>query len=263
MDRQTAVAGSFYPSNPKTLKKTVDTFIKDAPKNTDLKLKGVIVPHAGYIYSGSTAGYAYSLIKNNYFKIRKKITVFILAPAHFAYTTASLGCFDAFLTPLGKIKVNLAVCENLQKEKIFELNLKPHLPEHSIEVQLPFLQETIASFEIVPILLGEIEPKILAEKLKPYFIQNDNLFIISSDLSHYQPYNRAILTDRRTIEIITALNTDKLDLIDACGKTGIATAMYLSKATNAKIKLLDYRNSGDTTDNKQAVVGYGAFSISS
>lgn len=265
MDRKAAVAGGFYPSNPDTLKKEVTAFIEEASKRkttATTDLKGIIVPHAGYVYSGPVAGFGYNLIRNAFAGSGAKKTVFLLGPAHFIHTTASIGMFDSFVTPLGKVQVATALCKKLLREKIFDDSVEAHLPEHSIEVQLPFLQETLADFEVVPILLGDIDPQVLAEKLQPYFGQKGTLFVISSDLSHYLPYERAVEKDRKSIEIITALDIAKSDSIDACGKTGIITAMLMAKKDGAEIKLLDYRNSGDTAGDKEAVVGYAALSVS-
>jgi MEMO1 family protein len=267
MDRNAAVAGEFYPANPETLRKEVTGFIDKASYNINddsktKNLKGVIVPHAGYVYSGPVAGFAYRRIREMDAANPGRKTVFILGPAHFAYTTASIGMFDSFVTPLGKIKVNRTICQTLQKDETFDRSTEAHLPEHSIEVQLPFLQECLADFEIVPILLGEINPAVLADKLQPYFGKDHNLFVFSSDLSHYLPYEEAVKKDRKSLEIITGMKIEEEPSIDACGHTGIKTAMRLARNTGVKIKLLDYRNSGDTAGDKRAVVGYASLSIS-
>jgi len=261
MDRKAAVAGGFYPSNQETLRKEVNSFIDAANDFKSANLKGVIVPHAGYAYSGPVAGFAYRQIKAFDSANPGKKIVFILGPAHFVHTTASIGMFDSFATPLGKVKVNLPICRSLYQDEIFDRSSESHLPEHSIEVQLPFLQECLADFEIVPILLGEIDPWILAKRLQTFFGKENNIFVISSDLSHYLPYNEAVDKDRKSLKIVTGLQTEEGNLIDACGQTGILTAMSLAKNIGAKIRLLDYRNSGDTAGNKSAVVGYASLLI--
>jgi MEMO1 family protein len=126
---------------------------------------------------------------------------------------------------------------------------------------LPFLQKTLNEFEIVPILLGDVSPQSLSEILMPYFGKDNNLFVFSSDLSHYQPYIIANKTDAHSLKIITRLDVKDEDAIDACGNLGIKVAMRLTKNTGRRINLLNYRNSGDTAGDKDAVVGYASLTI--
>jgi hypothetical protein len=258
MIRKSAVAGSFYPAGQNEIKKTVLKFINDAPGKKYADLKGIIVPHARYIYSGPTAGFAYKQLTD---LPDKKWNVFILGPAHYGYTTASVGDFDEFETPLGKIPVNKTICGELLKNVDMEFLPQVHGPEHSLEVQLPFLQMTLKNFEIIPILLGEINPDRISEILNPYFNTGNSLFVISSDLSHYTPYKEAAATDKNSISKIISLATVQENEIDACGSMGIEVAMRLAKNNSCKIELLDYRNSGDTAGQKDSVVGYASLAI--
>lgn len=272
MDREAAVAGMFYPADPDTLKKTVDSLLESAEealhqsgngiKISDEKInniapKGLIVPHAGYIYSGATAASGYELLKK---LSNKNINVFILAPSHSTYISSSVGNYNNYITPLGKVKVNNNICNKLIQSG---LNFIPeaHAREHSLEVQLPFLIRTLKQFEIVPILLGETSADQMAELLQPYFIKNDSLFIISSDLSHYLPYKQAQERDFKSVDIIQTLETERENKIDACGVMGIKIIMRLALNNQYRIQLLEYSNSGETAGDKSAVVGYGALKI--
>jgi AmmeMemoRadiSam system protein B len=257
MIRKPAVAGQFYPGNPGTLKKIVDKYMDDA-KDFDLpNLKALICPHAGYPYSGPVAGYSYRQLEN----LKKKPSVyFLIGPSHFAYISSAVGNFDKFETPLGQVRVNKKICEELEKNGIPFIE-EAHIPEHSLEAQLPFLQTVDSKAEIVPILCGSINPDDLAEKLEPYFKMPDTFFLISSDLSHYLPYEEAVLRDQNSIKKIEFMDIEHEDEIDACGNIGIRTLMRLSKNNGYQIKLLDYRNSGDTAGDRERVVGYGAVAI--
>jgi len=257
MIRKPAVAGMFYPGNPETLKKMVNKYIDDA-KDFDLpNLKAVICPHAGYPYSGPIAGYSYRQIKN----LKKKPSkIFLIGPSHYAYIESSIGNFGSFTSPLGATIVNRKFVETIEEEGIPSVP-EAHMKEHSLEVQLPFLQVIAPDSEIIPILCGSISPDHLAEILNKYFLNPDCFFIISSDLSHYLPYEEAVLRDQNSLKMIEFMDLSKEDSIDACGNIGIRTLMRLAKNNGYKIKLLDYRNSGDTAGDKSAVVGYGALAV--
>lgn len=259
MIRKPAVAGMFYPDNPETLAKEVKDFIEEAKTSKKhINLKGVIVPHAGYVYSGPIAGTAYRLLKD-LTNTEKTYNVFILAPSHYTYIEASVGNFKSYETPLGPVKVNKEICNQLEQHIPFIT--EAHEREHSLEVQLPFLIGSIKNFQIVPILLGEPSLDKMAELLNPYFNDVNNLFIVSSDLSHYLPYDQANRTDKNTLEIITSLDISREKEIDACGQAGIKIIIRIAQNKSYKIDLLDYRNSGDTAGDKSQVVGYGALLI--
>ena len=257
MKRKPAVAGMFYPGNPETLKKMVNKYIADA-KDFDLpNLKALICPHAGYPYSGPIAGYSYRQIKT----LKKKPkTYFLLGPTHYAYIDVAVGNYEAFQTPLGEVTVDQKICAELENKGIPFIP-QAHIPEHSLEVQLPFLQIVDSKAQIVPILCGSVHPDDLAEKLDPYFNKPDTFFLVSSDLSHYLPYDEAVMRDQNSLKMIEFMDLSKEDQIDACGNIGIRTLMRLAKNNGYKIKLLDYRNSGDTAGDKSQVVGYGALAV--
>ncbi len=246
MIREPVVAGSFYPADPDDLKAMMQKYLdKASPPEIKGKLKGLIVPHAGYIYSGPVAAYGYKLLKEE-----KKFI--ILGPSHYSYFTglAESG-HEGWRTPLGITKIF-----SLKSEKIHTYPAA-HNPEHSLEVQLPLLQMLLKDFEICPVLTGEIIPSEGAELL-----ETDAFLLVSSDLSHYQPYSHAVERDKRTLELIEKLDLDGfLQEGDACGKMGIAIAMAIAKKHKWKIKKLHYANSGDTAGPKTEVVGYAALAI--
>lgn len=258
MIRVPAVSGSFYPADKKKLAELVDVFIAQAPDLNLAGLKGVIVPHAGYLYSGATAGVAYRQFKNF---PKKHYRIFLLGPAHQAYTTTSVGNFTAYETPLGKVPVDSEICKQLLKNPELEFTPEADLPEHCLEVQLPFLQRTFADFSIIPILCGTTDPQMLAKILQPFFGQENNLFVISSDLSHYLSGAEAQIVDAETLNIVTSLELKNAKKIDACGKIPIQVAMQMEQTTDGKIKLLAQTNSGAVTGDDSAVVGYAALAL--
>ncbi len=256
MQRKSAVAGSFYPANPDQLGQYIDQVLYSARKNPLKNIKGLIVPHAGYVYSAPVAAFAYRQLQQI---PDLTYNVFLLGPAHYFPTTAAVGLFETFETPLGKVPVNQEICrELLAHNPDLEINPEAHLPEHSLEVQLPFLQKTLKNFRIIPILLGDVSPRQITEALLPYFPQKNSLFIFSSDLSHYHPYKEAEILDRQTLKIMLDQNLPQAYRMEACGDKGLTVAMQLADKFSYQIQLLDYRNSGDTAGDKKAVVGYAA-----
>jgi len=248
MTRKPAAAGMFYPKNPEQLRNQVQEFLQQAELiDTHGKLKALIVPHAGYPYSGQVAAQGYKLLESYSFK-----KVILLGPSHYqAFHGASIANED-FETPLGKVKMG-----NIQswlKDDLIQIFPEAHQQEHSLEVQLPFLQETLGEFELYALVLGTVSEEKLAKFLATK-IDDDTLVIVSSDLSHYLEYNKAVMKDNDTISKI--LNDDAGQL-DACGKVGIKVLMHLAQLKGWQPQLLDYRNSGDTAGDKARVVGYAA-----
>ncbi len=249
--RSPAVAGLFYPSDPQGLLNMIDQFLRDS-KSTEVdgSIKALIVPHAGYIYSGIVAAAGYKLVKNN-----PNITkVIILGPSHYVWFrgAASPG-MDVWETPLGMFRVY-----DIQSNVIQPFP-EAHRKEHSVEVQMPFLQVVLPKAEYYPIVVGEVDPEVLARDLST-FIDKSTLLIVSSDLSHYHPYEEAVRIDSNANECIPKLDINCVkDKVEACGKTGILTLMNIARERGWKGKLIDYKNSGDTAGDKDSVVGYGAY----
>ncbi len=249
MIREPAVSGTFYPSDKHELSQMIDKFLLDAKPVFNGKLKAIIVPHAGYIYSGPIAAYAYKLIKDY-----KKII--LIGPSHQVYFYgAAYDESEFWQTPLGKVKIYRP---NIDSEILAPMEAA-HLQEHSVEVQIPFLQKVLKDFEILPIVTGEVTPKELSEIIVQLLDEN-TLLIISSDLSHYLPYKEAVAADSVTCSAIANNNLPEFaSKGDACGKTGIEVVMHIAKKLGWKCSLLKYANSGDTAGDKRRVVGYASF----
>lgn len=251
--RPPAFAGSFYPSDEEELQKAIDQYIEDAnPPKVDGEIKALILPHAGYAYSGPVAASGYKLIKGKEYK-----NIVIFGPSHkVMFQNIALTNYASWKTPLGIVNLS-PLSQELVNETGFSLVNEAHLFEHSIEVQLPFLQRVLKSFKITPLITGRISNhKEIASTLNQ-FIDGETLIIISSDLCHYLPYDKANEIDKQTIEKILNLDT-YLETDQACGTDGILILIELAKIHNWKAKLLDYRNSGDTAGDKNQVVGYSS-----
>lgn len=249
--RSPAVAGLFYPSDPQGLLNMIDQFLnKSKSVNVEGSIRALVVPHAGYIYSGIVAAAGYKLVKNNP-NIRK---VVILGPSHYVlFRGAAAPGIDVWETPLGMFRVY-----DLQS-KLIAPYPEAHRREHSIEVQMPFLQVVLPKAEYYPVVVGEVDPAELARDISNV-IDSSTIIVVSSDLSHYYPYDEAVKIDANANECIPKLDIDCVnERVEACGKTGILTLMHIARERGWKGKLIDYKNSGDTAGDKDSVVGYGAY----
>ena len=258
--RNPAVAGVFYSARPEELSEQVDKYVQSGRfvGYAAYQPKIVIVPHAGYMYSASTAGKAYAVLQKYAPTIKK---VIVLGPSHYEGARgAFLSDADYFATPLGSLKVHKDIESELVKSSpLFKFNNKPHNKEHSIEVQLPFLKKVLPEAQIVPILYGNIAPEDLAKALQKYLASPDTVLLVSADLSHYNDYETAQKQDLATADKIA--KGDKLENHDSCGAIGINTALLLAKDNHYRPQLLELINSGDTGGDKDRVVGYGAWSF--
>lgn len=228
----------WFPQEKEKLEEVIDSFMK---KDTDTKAKqvhGLIVPHAGYSYSGSVAGKAFSLLKNK--KIKKAV---IFGPSHYQ-AFKGISSLEKFETPLGKIIIS-------------KNNFNKILHEHSIENQIPFLQR-LGVKEILPLAVGKITLQE-AEEIARKLLDEEAVFIFSTDLSHSLEYNEAIKKDRITLDIISNLNEYQLQDIDACGFYPLLILFKMCKLKGWKPKLIEYKNSGDITKDTISVVGYASF----
>lgn len=270
MVRQPAVAGSFYPADKDVLKNQIDNFLDKAkvvPAKQDLKI--LIVPHAGYDYSGLVAAWGFKQIKKDY------KTAILLGSSHSSYfSKAAVWNEGSWQTPLGFVDIDKSFADKLISEnKKIQSNLNGHLNEHSLEVEVPFIQQVLPGAKIVPILLGQSDDsvlQILADVLAKNFNQ-ETLLVVSSDLSHYPPYEVANKVDKETIDAILSADVDEFGRVIkknldqsgtdtcACGADAVKVAMLMAKKLKAnEIKLLKYANSGDTGGDKSRVVGYAA-----
>ncbi|MBU0636393.1 AmmeMemoRadiSam system protein B [Candidatus Micrarchaeota archaeon] len=255
--RSMAAAGSFYPIEKKELEQELSGYLKGTPKKLAGKLKAIIAPHAGYIYSGAVAGKAFQLFQQ---LPRKEWEILLLGPSHtMAFEGASISLAEQWETPLGTVPVSKRATKMVSR--IIQNIEEAHFQEHDLEVEIPFLQKTLKQFSIIPIVAGMIDGKVLAIELENQLKKN-TLLVVSSDLSHYLPHKQAVKVDSKTIQAILELNTEKIEEIgDACGKIPIITLLHLAKKKKWKPVLLDYKNSGDTAGDKSRVVGYAAIAF--
>jgi hypothetical protein len=252
--RPAVFANSFYPADAEELRHQVNYYLKQAKKaNLPGKLKALIVPHAGYIYSGSIAAVGYKLLQHH---IKGKTTILLIGPAHaFPIAGPKTANFSSWETPLGQTPAKALIS--------IESNNAAHLQEHSLEVQLPFLQTICPQLTILPVVINQGQEKKLAQIISN-LINQISFVIVSSDLSHYHSYNKAQQLDALANQAIPNLDiTTVKNRVEACGKAGILTLMHLAQLQNWQGKLLDYRNSGDTVGDKSQVVGYGCYAFSS
>jgi AmmeMemoRadiSam system protein B/AmmeMemoRadiSam system protein A len=262
--RPAAVAGMFYPREARSLRDSVDAYLSAGPVGatppvvpTAVRPKLLIVPHAGYVYSGPVAGQAYARLRPHAAAIRR---VVLLGPAHrVALRGLALPAHDAFETPLGRVAIDPSARAALAGLAQVGVSAAAHADEHSLEVQLPFLQRVLGDgFVLVPLVVGQTGPREVAEVLERLWGGDETLIVISSDLSHYLPYADAQARDRRTVERIGAGATD-LDVHDACGAHALNGALLAAGHHGLRPVLLNHCNSGDTAGDRRRVVGYAAF----
>ena len=254
--RPAAVAGAFYPADPVTLSAMIGALLESAQKPTQAVPKALIAPHAGYVYSGPIAASAYAQLMNVSGKIKR---VVLLGPSHrMAVDGLALPGADAFATPLGVTPVDREAVNAIRHLPQVKEIPAAHRMEHSLEVQLPFLQTVLKDFKMVPLAVGDATPDEVAEVLDLLWGGEETLILISSDLSHYLPYRSACETDQVTADAIVALHRS-IDLHEACGGIPVSGLIKAAKEHGLQPRLLDLRNSGDTAGDKSRVVGYGAF----
>ncbi|WBA82811.1 AmmeMemoRadiSam system protein B [Endozoicomonas sp. GU-1] len=255
--RQPAVAGTFYPDSPKALANTVKEMLSDAHPR-DFSPKVLVVPHAGFIYSGPVAASAYRLLNSMRQNIRR---VALLGPSHrVPLLGMALPDCEAFATPLGNIPLDIEAMEELKQFSQVETIDEAHTHEHSLEVQCPFLQECLDDFKLIPIVVGDTSPIAVAEVIEHLWGEEETLMIISSDLSHYHTYEEACYRDNQTVKAIEQLSCN-LTGGQACGCYPLNGMLKVAQHRGMDVITLDVRNSGDTAGDKSRVVGYGAFVI--
>jgi AmmeMemoRadiSam system protein B len=249
--RRPAVAGLFYPADPDELAATVDRLLLRAAPG-ERTPKAIVVPHAGYIYSGAIAAAAYA-------RVPPTITrVVLLGPAHrVALEGIARPAADAFRTPLGEIPLETAPIPGVI------VNDRAHFEEHSLEVQLPFLQRLLDSFTLLPLLVGRAEPDAVAAVLDAVWGGDETLIVVSTDLSHYDTYEMANERDRVTAAAVVDGRPDAIAPLDACGAYPLRGLLTAAPHHDLVAELVDLRNSGDTAGPRDRVVGYGAFAFAS
>lgn len=256
--RQAAVAGTFYPDNPKTLRQMLEHFLVDARTETKVP-KAIIVPHAGYIYSGPVAASAYARLAGQGQTIKR---VVVIGPAHrVGFYGLAVSSADTFMTPLGAISIDRDAVDKLKILPFVQELDEAHRLEHSLEVQLPFLQTLLPEFKLIPIVAGDAKPEELSSVLKMFWERPDTLIVISSDLSHFHDYETAKQLDAETSNHIENLEYEQLDYQSACGRVPVCGLLALAREKSLTVKTIDLRNSGDTAGDKSRVVGYGAYVV--
>jgi AmmeMemoRadiSam system protein B len=249
----------FYPESPERLGREIAAMLAGAaPAPEDDCPKALIVPHAGYVYSGPVAASAFALLSNRKNAIRR---VALLGPTHrVAVRGLALPDCEAFATPLGKVPVDPVAADAIRDLPQVIVSAPAHRVEHSLEVEIPFLQVVLGEFSLLPIAVGEASPDSVAEVLDRLWGGPETLIVVSSDLSHYLPYE-----DARQIDAETARQIDNLDPMikhyQACGATLVNGLLLAARKHGLWVRRLDLRNSGDTAGDRRQVVGYGAFAF--
>ena len=255
--RQPAVAGMFYPADPRQLAHDVQQLL-NAAHPPALTPKALIVPHAGYIYSGPIAATAYATLQPIAAHIRR---VVLLGPTHrVAVRGLALPGAEAFDTPLGRIMLDAAAARLIAHLPQVTVSAQAHALEHSLEVQLPFLQSVLPEFTLLPLAVGMATPEEVAEVLETLWGGEETLIVISSDLSHFLPYATAQRADHDTVQTILKLR-QPIDHEQACGGTPINGMIVAAQQHHLTPHLLDLRNSGDTAGSHDQVVGYAALAF--
>ena len=261
--RQPVRAGSFYPSEPRELRDLIDRLAQNARSaQQDLpdrrSLRALILPHAGYPYSGPTAAHAARVLSENQFK-----TVLLMGPDHFVgFRSAAVPAVQAFQTPLGKIELHPAAADLLKQPELFVPLPPADDREHSLEVLLPFLQAFLKDFQLIPVVVGRADVDRLCAALLPW-VDRETLVVVSSDLSHFLPYAEAQAKDQNTIQAILRLRPDELAQSGnaACGVTPLRVLLAMADRFGWRPVLLNYLNSGDTAGDRTRVVGYAAIAF--
>ena len=257
--RRAAVAGSFYPADPGDLRAAVQAYLENAEGDAAAIPKAIIAPHAGYIYSGPIAATAYKRLSRS--QARGKIKrVVLLGPAHrVGFQGLALSSADRFTTPLGDIPVDVAAVRSLSGFPDVLVLDDAHAREHSLEVHLPFLQEVLGDFALVPIAVGEASPEAVACVLDALWGGPETLIVVSSDLSHYYDYATARELDRETSRAIVAMRPEAIGYEQACGRRPVNGLLVAAKRRGLRASMLDLRSSGDTAGDRDQVVGYGSY----
>ena len=258
--RPAAVAGTFYPGEAASLAQQVSSYLSAvAPARDSRPPKAIIAPHAGYMYSGPIAASIYARLAPLRGQVRR---VVLAGPAHRVYVRgAAVPAARAFGTPLGTVEVDAEAIAALLALPFVEESDRAHALEHSLEVHLPFLQATPGDFRLVPVVVGDATAHEAARLLDTVWGGDETLVVVSSDLSHYLPYEAARQRDRDTVEAILGLDP-RLVPDEACGAAPINGLLRAARQRGLEVELVDLRNSGDTAGDRDRVVGYASFAFS-
>ena len=254
--RPPAVAGMFYPGDPQTLHAMVAKFLQEA-RTDEPPPKAIIAPHAGFIYSGPIAASAYARLLNAEQPIER---VILLGPAHrVGFYGLAASSADYFETPLGQVALDRDAIDQVVKLSEVFVYDHAHEQEHCLEVHLPFLQETLGEFKLVPLVVGSATPEEVADALDTLWGGPETAIVISSDLSHYLDYDSARALDAKTSRAIEDLRLEDISPEQACGRIPLQGLLAVLKKQGMRCQNVDLRNSGDTAGPREQVVGYGAY----
>jgi AmmeMemoRadiSam system protein B len=251
----------FYPADPAELRQAVDGYLQEAlarQGSEEVEVpKAIIAPHAGYVYSGPVAASAYARLIPARDKIRR---VILLGPSHrVPFRGIATSSATHFITPLGQIPLDRTLIEQLEQLPQVVRMDQAHAYEHSLEVHLPFLQEVLDSFTLVPLVVGDATPEEVSEVLEAVWDGPETLIVVSSDLSHYHDYETARQLDTATSRAIEALQPEAIHHESACGRNPVNGLLELARRKGLHASTIDLRNSGDTAGPRDQVVGYGAY----
>jgi AmmeMemoRadiSam system protein B len=257
--RRPAVAGRFYPSETGALRSMIAEFLDSAPEGDESAPKAIIAPHAGYIYSGPVAATAYKRLAPDRDLIRR---IVLLGPAHRVpfYGLAATSA-DAWETPLGRVPIDHDAIARIASLPQVQVSDRPHDFEHSLEVHVPFLQEVLGAFSLVPLVVGDATAGEIGEVLDALWGGPETRIVVSSDLSHYNDYETARRLDAGTSRAIEELRLEDIAYEDACGRNPICGLLDVARRRGLRAETVDLRNSGDTAGPRDQVVGYGAYVV--
>lgn len=257
--RPAAVAGMFYPGSRESLQAMIQEYLREAVvPDLAYSPKAVIAPHAGLVYSGPIAGSAFRCFSAEAREIRR---VILLGPAHrMAVEGVALPGQEAFETPMGIVPVDQELVERISDLPQVTSNRAAHAPEHCLEVELPFLQEVLGDFSVLPMLVSRIDRESLAEVLDRVWGGSETRIVVSSDLSHYLSYEAAQRLDWETAQKVVGFG-EPIDEHRACGAVAINGFLTTARRRELAPRLLDLRSSGDTAGDRRRVVGYGSFAF--
>jgi AmmeMemoRadiSam system protein B len=262
--REPAVAGRFYPGRSRALAHSVDRLLADAAGRTagvdsEAVPKAIVVPHAGYEYSGPIAASAYARLAAARSTVRR---VVLLGPAHrVALDGFAVPNADLLRTPLGDVPVDVQARAVVTALPGVVIDDAPHAGEHSLEVHLPFLQRGFDEFAVLPLAVGVATPEAVATVLEAVWGGPETLIVVSSDLSHYETHDAAIAHDIRTVDAILDGRIDAIGPRDACGRFPLRGLLLAAARHGLRHELLDRRTSGDTAGTRDRVVGYTAIAF--
>jgi len=256
--RPAAVAGMFYTDNADELRRQVRAFLDQAVV-PDWPPRAVVSPHAGYMFSGVTAGFAWASAARRTGSIKR---VLLLGPSHrVPFRGLATSPAARWQTPLGSIDLDQDGAEQLQQLTGLQPMAAAHAEEHSLEVQVPFIQIVFPKAQLLPLVVGDASPSKVAEVIKPYWDDEETLIAISTDLSHFHDYPTAQQIDTRTTQAIEQCDYNAIGPEQACGCRPLDGLLKLAAEHDCSVITLDQRNSGDTAGDRSRVVGYGAYAV--